>query len=81
MIMLARLSKGTRKFGETETPDFALAGAEWVNGDVALPSQAEQETWSDAAELSGSCSVNKWLEGRHPYSILRTAVVPAEFRD
>jgi len=38
MIMFARLGKGTRKFREAETPDSALAGAEWVGGDVALPS-------------------------------------------
>ena len=37
MIMFARLGKGTRKFGEPETPDFALAGAKRVSRDFSSP--------------------------------------------
>jgi hypothetical protein len=38
MSMFARLGKGTREFREAETPGSALAGAEWVRGNVTFAS-------------------------------------------
>jgi hypothetical protein len=76
--MFARLGKGTRKFREPKTPKFPKAGAEWVRGNMAFASQAKQVAWSDAKELSGSCSVYEGFEVRHPYSILTKPLLPAE---
>lgn len=59
MIMFARQGKGTRKFREPKTPDFARAGAECVGWNVALSRQPEQESSSHAEELSGSLSVDE----------------------
>ena len=72
--MLNRGVEGTRKFRKAETPNLARTRAEWISGDLALPSQAEQVTGSNAEELSGTLGINEWLEGRHPYSILRIAI-------
>jgi hypothetical protein len=77
--MLNRSVEGTRKFRKAETPNLAKSRAKRVGGNVALPSQPEKVTGSDAEERSGTLGVYEWFEVRHPYLILRSAVAPADW--